>query len=39
MKFEISPFNTFQNYFSADVMALYKGKWEKSGCLIRCRMN
>lgn len=27
MKFELFPFNTFQSYFSADVMALYKGKW------------
>lgn len=27
MKVEIFPFNTFQKYFSADVMALYQGKW------------
>ena len=27
MEFEIFPFNTFQSYFSADVMALYQGKW------------
>ena len=27
MKFELFPFNTFKSYFSADVMALYKGKW------------
>lgn len=27
MEFEIFPFNTFQSYFSADVMALYEGKW------------
>ena len=27
MKFEIFPFNSFQSYFSADVMALYEGKW------------
>lgn len=27
MKFEVFPFNTFQSYFSADVMALYYGKW------------
>ena len=27
MKFEIFPFNSFHRYFSADVMALYKGKW------------
>lgn len=27
MKFEVFPFNTFQSYFSADVIALYQGKW------------
>ena len=27
MEFAIYPFNTFDNYFSADILALYKGKW------------
>ena len=27
MQFEIYPFNTFETYFSADVIALHKGKW------------
>lgn len=27
MKFEIFPFNTREHYFSADVLALYQGKW------------
>ena len=27
MKLELFPFNSFQSYFSADIMALYKGKW------------
>ena len=27
MKFEIYPFNTRSNYFSADIMAVYQGKW------------
>ena len=27
VQFEIYPFNTFETYFSADVIALYKGKW------------
>lgn len=25
MKLELFPFNSFQSYFSADIMALYKG--------------
>lgn len=27
IKFAIFPFGTFQSYFSADIIALYKGKW------------
>ena len=27
MEFKIYPFNTHTNYFSADIMATYKGKW------------
>ena len=27
MEFRICPFNTLTGYFSADVMALYQGKW------------
>ena len=27
MKFQIHPFHSFQDYFSADVMAVYQGKW------------
>lgn len=27
MKFSVFPFNTFQSYFSVDVMALYQGQW------------
>lgn len=27
VQFEIYPFNTFETYFSADVIALHKGKW------------
>ena len=27
MEFKIYPFNTLNGYFSADIMAIYKGKW------------
>ncbi len=27
MEFKIYPFDTLGNYFSADIMAIYKGKW------------
>lgn len=27
MEFKIYPFHSFDNYFSADVMAIYEGKW------------
>ncbi len=27
MKFEVFPFGSFQSYFSADIIALHKGKW------------
>lgn len=27
MEFTTYPFNTLGNYFSADIMAIYKGKW------------
>ena len=27
MKFETYPFGSFKNYFSADVFAVYQGKW------------
>jgi len=27
MEFKVHPFNTFNDYFCVDIMALYKGKW------------
>ena len=27
MEFELHPFNTFEDYFCVDIMALYNGKW------------
>ena len=27
MEFKVHPFNTFKDYFAADIMATYKGKW------------
>lgn len=27
MEFKVYPFNTLNGYFSADIMAIHKGKW------------
>ena len=27
MEFKVYPFNTLKGYFSADIMAMHKGKW------------
>ena len=39
MEFKIYPFNTLTGYFSADIMAIYKGKWYSANINIGQRGN